>query len=169
MLPCRLEALADYRVVQIACGCWHSAALTEDGSMFTWGSNKSGQLGQASKSASHMPRVVLQGKDGGIVAIACGTAHTAALSRNGSVYTWGKQDDGRLGFMDAEDVTYPVRLRDLDVDGSKAVQIACGVYDTAVVVVQEPDFVPLERVSNGTMRAAGKAGTTTTGGAGPPV
>ena len=54
------------------------------------GSCKSGQLGQAHKNSVPTPRVVLQGKGGGIKMVACGTAHTVALTHEGDVYTWGK-------------------------------------------------------------------------------
>ena len=45
-----------------------------------------------------MPQVVLQGVGGGVKSVACGTAHTAAMTVSGDVYSWGKHDDGRLGF-----------------------------------------------------------------------
>lgn len=78
--PKPILALENKPIVQIACGCWHSAALTRDGEVFTWGSCKSGQLGQAHKNSVPTPRIVLQGKGGGVKMVACGTAHTAALT-----------------------------------------------------------------------------------------
>merc|ERR1711924_590241 len=102
-----VETLEGMRIVHIACGCWHSAALTSGGAVYTWGSCKSGLLGQAHKNSVPTPRVVLQGKGGGVVMVACGTAHTAALTKDGDLYTWGKHDDGRLGYDVSFDQTTP--------------------------------------------------------------
>jgi len=139
-VPKLVEALLMRTVVQIACGCWHSAALTSDGAAWTWGSCKSGQLGTAAKNSSATPRVVLQGKGGGIVSIACGTAHTAALARDGTVFTWGKHDDGRLGVESTADQTYPRAVTNLVERGLAVQQVVCGVYDTAVVAVSVDTF-----------------------------
>lgn len=48
------------------------------------------------------PRLVetLQGK--GVVEIACGGAHSAAITSSGELYTWGKGRYGRLGHGDSE-------------------------------------------------------------------
>lgn len=139
-VPKLVEALVGHAVVQIACGCWHSAALTSDGAAWTWGSCKSGQLGTAAKNSSATPRVVLQGKGGGIVSIACGTAHTAALTRDGTVYCWGKSDDGRLGVDTTADQTFPRAVSNLVERGLAVQQVVCGVYDTAVVAVSADIF-----------------------------
>ena len=48
--PKVIQSLSSVQVVHIACGCWHSAALTSAGAVYTWGSCKSGQLGQALSS-----------------------------------------------------------------------------------------------------------------------
>lgn len=132
--PKLIQSLAGVQVVHIACGCWHSAALTSAGAVYTWGSCKSGQLGQAHKNSVPTPRVVLQGRGGGIIMVACGTAHTAALSANGDLYTWGKHDDGRLGYDTSADQTTP-RVVDVLV-GRKVQQVVCGVYDTAAIVTE---------------------------------
>ena len=98
-MPKRVETLVKKKVIQIGCGCWHSAgrfcdiklhffsfpflnqnfkkALTDDGYVYTWGSCKSGQLGQHHTRYEAEPTVALQGKGDGVIKIACGTAHTA--------------------------------------------------------------------------------------------
>eukprot|EP00291_Cryptomonas_curvata_P027225 CAMPEP_0172158730 /NCGR_PEP_ID=MMETSP1050-20130122/4547_1 /TAXON_ID=233186 /ORGANISM="Cryptomonas curvata, Strain CCAP979/52" /LENGTH=201 /DNA_ID=CAMNT_0012828179 /DNA_START=42 /DNA_END=643 /DNA_ORIENTATION=+ len=43
--PSPIEALADYAISDVCCGAEFSAALTEDGQLFTWGLNRDGQLG----------------------------------------------------------------------------------------------------------------------------
>ena len=135
--PKVVEALRGKTVTQIACGCWHSAALTDEGAVYTWGSCKSGQLGQAHKNSVPTPRVVLQGVGGGIRLVACGTAHTAALTHQGELYTWGKHDDGRLGYETKQDQTTPRVVSVLR--GRHVRQVVCGVYDTAAVCEDDDD------------------------------
>jgi alpha-tubulin suppressor-like RCC1 family protein len=57
------------------------------------------------------PRVVetLRGKE--VVDIACGGAHSAAITSTGEVYTWGKGRYGRLGHGDSEDQLKPKLVR----------------------------------------------------------
>ncbi|OZC05360.1 regulator of condensation [Onchocerca flexuosa] len=43
--PRLVECLSSLIVVQVACGGWHSVALTDDGDVYLWGWNKCGQLG----------------------------------------------------------------------------------------------------------------------------
>ena len=131
LLPKPVHALTDVIVVEIACGCWHSAALSKSGAVFTWGSCKSGQLGQAHKNSVPAPKVMFHGKGGGVVKVACGTAHTAALCANGDLYTWGKHEHGRLGYKALADQATPKLVTALR--GIKLRDITCGVYDTAVI------------------------------------
>lgn len=44
--PARVDSLSPVRVTQVACGGWHSAALTADGDVYVWGWNNCGQLGE---------------------------------------------------------------------------------------------------------------------------
>ena len=61
------------RVIQIACGQNHSLALTSDGDVFSWGSNRSGQLGTGRATFEMAPCKIsgLNGFDAKIAAIAC--------------------------------------------------------------------------------------------------
>jgi alpha-tubulin suppressor-like RCC1 family protein len=46
------------KVVEIACAVYYSAALTEDGRVWTWGNNTSGQLGREAKPCEALPGMV---------------------------------------------------------------------------------------------------------------
>ena len=56
--PAEIELLWPLGIIQIACGDNHSAALTADGRVFTWGRGKYGQLGLGSFETSSMPQHV---------------------------------------------------------------------------------------------------------------
>jgi alpha-tubulin suppressor-like RCC1 family protein len=84
--------------VRIAAGAFHSLALTADGSLWTWGSNYYGQLGNGTNSASASatspnPTQI----SGSYLQLAAGIYHSIALRANGSLYTWGSNDQGQLG------------------------------------------------------------------------
>jgi alpha-tubulin suppressor-like RCC1 family protein len=93
-------ALAGRRITAIAAGDVHSLALSADGSVFAWGSNGDGQLGDGTtiKRATPVPVLstgALAGKT--VVAISAGEDHSLALTADGIVYAWGGNDYGQLG------------------------------------------------------------------------
>ncbi|KAH9283973.1 RCC1 domain-containing protein 1 [Echinococcus granulosus] len=118
--PELIAALTPVTVTAIACGSWHSVCLTDTGDIYTWGSNEFGQLGcpslnlersrnlndplfssDACVNLSALPVPVDLPEDVSIVAIACGSRHTACLSEHKQLLTFGWNGFGQLGF-DAE-------------------------------------------------------------------
>ncbi len=92
--------LAGKTITAIAAGVYYSIALASDGTVYTWGNNNSGQLGNGTNQPSRVPIKVyhdaaLSGKT--ITAISAGAAHSIALASDGTVYTWGNNFYGQLG------------------------------------------------------------------------
>jgi hypothetical protein len=81
----RVEALRE--IVQIAGGSHHSAALRGDGTVWTWGANTSGELGDGTLLSRETPAPVEGLRE--VVQIASGEDFNLALTRNGTVYAWG--------------------------------------------------------------------------------
>jgi alpha-tubulin suppressor-like RCC1 family protein len=80
----------------IACGYAHSAGITSDGRLWTWGWGDSGALGSGSTTNRSSPQTTtLAGTDWKLVA--CGDRFTAAIKSNGSLWTWGSNVLGQLG------------------------------------------------------------------------
>ena len=76
-------------------------ALRNDGTVWTWGSNTYGQLGNGSSVNSMLP-VQVKSADGNsfladIVQISAGYVHSMALKKDGTVLAWGRNDGGQLG------------------------------------------------------------------------
>jgi len=71
----------------IAAGGGHSVALGADGTVWTWGANKYGQLGPQTSTVGTPSQV--PGLDR-VVAVAAGDQHTMVLKDDGSVWTWGR-------------------------------------------------------------------------------
>jgi len=82
-------------VSAIAAGGFHSLALKNDGTVWTWGSNSLGQLGNGNYTDSNVP--VQVSNIAGVIAIAGGDAHSLALKNDGSVWSWGDNLGGQLG------------------------------------------------------------------------
>lgn len=64
---------------QIACATWHTAAISKDGKVYTWGNGSNGKLGHADEENQPLPKLV-EGIDGNVIQIACGDFHTAVLT-----------------------------------------------------------------------------------------
>jgi alpha-tubulin suppressor-like RCC1 family protein len=72
-------------------------SLRSDGTVWGWGDNSSHQLGDLNQSGSSAP-VQIHGLPPGIVQVAAGRGHGAAVAADGSVWTWGSNDRGQLGY-----------------------------------------------------------------------
>ncbi len=73
----------------------HSLGLKSDGTVWAWGSNLYGGLGNASTTNTDAPVQALLLSD--IIAISAGGWHSVALKSDGTVWTWGWNMDGQLG------------------------------------------------------------------------
>jgi alpha-tubulin suppressor-like RCC1 family protein len=82
-------------VRQVAAGEHHACALKNDGSVWCWGDNSYGQVGDGT-SVKRLTPVQVSGIDGA-VAIDAGLSHTCALTAAGAVYCWGRNERGEIG------------------------------------------------------------------------
>lgn len=80
-------------VVSVSCGENHTAAIKSDGSLWMWGGNYDGQLGNGSTKDSLIPVKVLDN----VAAVSCGNGYTVAIKVDGSLWMWGDNDYGQLG------------------------------------------------------------------------
>ncbi|MBI2319416.1 MAG: hypothetical protein HYU75_21060 [Betaproteobacteria bacterium] len=78
---------------QVVAGSFHSVALRTDGSLWAWGINSEGELGDGTATDRHAP--VLIGT--GFVSVAAGFYHTVAIKSDGSLWAWGYNYYGQLG------------------------------------------------------------------------
>jgi alpha-tubulin suppressor-like RCC1 family protein len=78
-------------------GLSHSVALKNDGTVWTWGYNAHGQLGNGTWANSRYPTQVLDLDN--ITEIAAGSGFNLALRSDGTVWTWGQGQKGEHGLF----------------------------------------------------------------------
>lgn len=86
------------RVKAIAAGAHHTMLLRDDGTVWTFGSNETGQLGTGDiDNRGHLMQVSTETGLTHAIAIAAGWQHSLALDSNGDVWAWGNGEQGALG------------------------------------------------------------------------
>ncbi|KAM9477006.1 putative E3 ubiquitin-protein ligase HERC6 [Clarias gariepinus] len=133
-VPVQIRLPFQIPVVQVACGNFHSLALSKGGEVFSWGQNKYGQLGLG-KSVELQPDPSLVRFLVGVpvTQIAAGGAHTLALTLSNQVFCCGANSVGQLGLNRTDvkgrfAVCAVPALKNLGVSS-----ISCGAAHTAVL------------------------------------
>ncbi|KAK9875129.1 hypothetical protein WA026_005922 [Henosepilachna vigintioctopunctata] len=135
--PVLVDAFKDKEVVKIASHAdgKHFMALTKDGGVYSWGYGDGGRLGHGDNTAKEEPTLIQALLNADIIDIICGTSYSAAISSNGSLYTWGKGNYGRLGHGTSDDCATPTAVAALS--GEHVVRVACGVGDSHTLCVTD--------------------------------
>mmetsp|Transcript_9110 Transcript_9110/g.23056 ORF Transcript_9110/g.23056 Transcript_9110/m.23056 type:complete len:650 (+) Transcript_9110:250-2199(+) len=129
--PTYVDALRGVGVQQIACGSGHTVVLSQDGEVFSVGRGDDGRLGHGDNGWKYIPRIVQSLAGQVVVQVTCGSYHTAAVTQNGSLYTWGGGMYGKLGHGNEVGHSTPKRVEALA--GLPVSQIACGSRHTAII------------------------------------
>jgi alpha-tubulin suppressor-like RCC1 family protein len=91
-------------VIAISAGSDHGAALKADGTVWVWGANFYGQLG-INNSFQDVPLAFRVPGLADIIAIESGEDYTLALRSDGTVWSWGGNDFGQLGYVQDLDLS----------------------------------------------------------------
>ncbi len=94
---------------QISAGCAHTVALRTGGTVWSWGFNFTGQLGDCTTTAKSSPVSVV----GGLTSwcsVSGGCSHSLAVRTNGSAWGWGRNCCGQLGDGTTENRSSPVSV-----------------------------------------------------------
>jgi len=105
--PVRIENGTEWAMT--SSGDSHTCGLRQDGTLSCWGLNDSAQLGVATPPWSAVPRKIdIGGLDWR--QIKAGTKYACGIMGNGSLWSWGRNDQGQLGQGDQQDRMNPARV-----------------------------------------------------------
>ena len=114
----------------------HSLAVGAEGGVWSWGNGDKFRLGHG-----HCKRVCLPKRVEGllkvqVIDVACGLAHSLALSDSGEVWAWGNGGNGRLGLGDMQDRPKPTLVRTSDHDSLNTLvrRVAAGAFHSVAVL-----------------------------------
>jgi len=128
----------DVAIRQIACGGLHTAAVTDAGTLYTWGDARAHQLGYQPHGFTNQPTPhLVESLDGVafIVGVACGQSHTVCLTDKGSLISFGLSKHGQCGHGDRQSVKAPRKIR-MDDPTVKFTQVSCGDKHTAALTTK---------------------------------
>ena len=122
--PVQVLALGS-SVAQVALGGAHGCARKTDGSLWCWGENADGELGNGTATPFESSPVPVAALGTSVAQVAVGRFHTCALTTNGSLWCWGNSLHGQLGDETIDAKSSPVQIVAL---GASVAQVALGQY-----------------------------------------
>ncbi|MFO0593522.1 MAG: hypothetical protein U0441_38630 [Polyangiaceae bacterium] len=119
-----VQAIGLGGVTAVATNVYHTVALKSDGTVWDWGYNLTGQIGDGTTTDRdapfHVPGLT------GMIGVSAGWYHTVALKSDGTVWDWGGNGEGQLGDGTTDDRPDPVQVGGV----TGIVAIAAGWYHT---------------------------------------
>ena len=124
-------------IKKVMAGGMFSMVLTSDGSLYSWGKNNYGQIGDGTTNNYNLAVAVktegtpMAGKT--VVDFSISNEHAVALTSDGQIYAWGRNESGQLGDGTNTASTLPVAVRTVGTPfaGKKAVQVVAGGWEGA--------------------------------------
>lgn len=96
-------------VKRISLGWRHTGVITEDGSLYVWGDNSDGQLGDGGKEEFRSEPIKIMDN---VKEVSMGGEYSGAITEDGSLYIWGGNLQGQLGDGSTTSKTEPVKIMD---------------------------------------------------------
>ncbi|XP_047330101.1 ultraviolet-B receptor UVR8 [Impatiens glandulifera] len=132
LLPTQLSALDGHEIISIICGADHTIALSQSNKqVYSWGWGDFGRLGHGNSSDLFIPQPIKALQGSRILQIACGDSHCLAVTDEGEVQSWGRNQNGQLGLGTTEDSLVPQKIEAFK--GIRVKMVAAGAEHTAAV------------------------------------
>ncbi|CAN7989172.1 unnamed protein product [Ixodes hexagonus] len=132
--PALIRSLTGVQIKQLAAGAEHSIALTEKGVAFVWGCGKEGQLGLGTRPS--VPEPLELKVDIRIMSVSAGYYHTAIVSVDGILYTFGERDGGKLGLPKTLCCKRYNKPTEVSTIPGKVVSVSCGGTHTMALTAE---------------------------------
>ena len=131
------------KIIQVSIGAAHSLILTEDGKIYSFGDNSTGQLGLGNVLGKIVPTKIDSSHYGNkkIVQVIAGGAHSFILTEDGEVYAFGNNGFGRLGLGDSNIRKVPTKIDSSHYGNKKIVQVIAGGAHSFVITEDNDIYV----------------------------
>jgi alpha-tubulin suppressor-like RCC1 family protein len=115
---------------QVSGGTFHTAAIKTDGTLWTWGANNYGVLGNGVTIGSISTPITTFAGGTNWKEVSCGNVHTAAIKTDGTLWVWGRNFSGQLGGNTTTNRSTPVTTF---AGGTNWKQVSSGNSHTAAI------------------------------------
>ncbi|GMH76781.1 hypothetical protein TrRE_jg909 [Triparma retinervis] len=138
--PTEVALLSHRNIVDVKAGEQHSLAMGEEGDVYSWGSNRFGQLGVSLPSTSlHLnllPQKLPLPTTSPVISISAGSRHSGVVTEDGEVITWGWGEEGQLGNGREQDEHSPYVVAVPKIKGAKGrvKQLSLGISHSLILV-----------------------------------
>eukprot|EP00957_Ditylum_brightwellii_P157742 12006342-Ditylum_brightwellii.AAC.1 len=137
-----VKVLCSEKIVLVACGTNHSAAVSDGGILFTWGWGENGRLGHGDTETRSRPERVDSLAHGcqTITKVSCGSSHTCVVSEEGDVLGFGWNMYGQVGIQedptkDDDEIGISCLRPAMCLRGNMVMDVSCGFAHTAATTV----------------------------------
>ena len=118
--PIQVGSLTNWK--QVSAGTYHTAAIKKDGTLWAWGSNSNGGLGNGTRINYSSPIQVGSLTNWKQVSINSDTGQSAAIKTDGTLWAWGSNSNGGLGNGTRINYSSPIQVGSL----TNWKQVSCG-------------------------------------------
>jgi len=121
------------KFIKLSAGDTHSAGITKDLELYTWGDGAYGKLGHGGVANEYTPKHVEELALMKVADVSCGVYHTITSMQNGKVYSFGGGSEGKLGLdvLLEDDVFAPGKI--IALDDACIVEICAGPYHSLAI------------------------------------
>jgi alpha-tubulin suppressor-like RCC1 family protein len=117
---------------KLSCGRWHTACILEDRTLWTFGYGRYGELGYGNNTEDQFVPKKVESISLRVLQISCGASHTACILEDGTLWTFGNGQFGRLGHgNNTENQFVPKKVESISL---RILQVSCGASHTACIL-----------------------------------
>jgi len=145
-----VEALRGKALSSVACGAFHTLALCVEGTLFSFGEGKQGQLGHGVPESEASPKAVSVLEGERIIKITAGAVHSLVVNASGEIFAFGNGTSGQLGLgLEAHQQLCPCLspLRVCKEKTQRVVGIEAGAYHSMAMLMYEDGHGPVNTVT----------------------